>query len=54
MSAYSGSVANVFYLITGAGGAVFLSGWGMGWRSVKKQTPKVDAGGEGEEGIEKV
>jgi hypothetical protein len=38
---YNESVNNVFYLITGAAVAAFISCWGMGWKSVKK--PKVEA-----------
>lgn len=50
VKAYSGSVNNVFYLITGAGGLAFLSAWGIGWRSVRK--PKGQK--VGTEGVEKV
>lgn len=36
IDAYNKSGNDVFYLITAAAVAVFVFGWGMGWKSVKK------------------
>jgi hypothetical protein len=36
LRAYMVGIDRVFYLGTGAAGAVFLFSWGMGWKSVKK------------------
>jgi hypothetical protein len=41
LMAYVKSDNNVFYLITGAAIAAFISSWGMGWKSVKN--PKAEA-----------
>jgi len=42
---YDKSINNVFYLITGAAVAAFVSCWGMGWRSVKKAKVEVQEQG---------
>jgi hypothetical protein len=34
--AYNQAVNHVFYLLTGAGVALLIFSWGMGWKSVKK------------------
>lgn len=36
LRAYMVGIDRVFYLGTGAAGAIFLFSWGMGWRSIKK------------------
>ncbi len=36
LKAYMVGIDRVFYLGTGAAGAVFLFSWGMGWKSIKK------------------
>jgi hypothetical protein len=36
LQAYMVGIDRVFYLSTGAAGAVFLFSWGMGWKSIKK------------------
>lgn len=45
LQAYMVGIDRVFYLATGASGAVFLFSWGMGWKSIKK-AKKVDASAE--------
>jgi hypothetical protein len=41
LSAYMVSLDRVFYLGTGASGAVFLFSWGMGWKSIKAKSDNV-------------
>jgi len=36
LEAYMVGIDRVFYLSTGAAGALFLLSWGMGWKSIKK------------------
>lgn len=36
LRAYMVGIDRVFYLSTGAAGAIFLFSWGMGWKSISK------------------